>query len=85
MKKSTLVMMLCGLLACGGDGAAAPEDLAQEFANPPNAAKPRVFWYWLMSLVSKEGITKDLEELQAKGVGGVMISDCAGSCGEHSR
>jgi len=62
--------------------ASASSDLAKGFAQPPNAAKPRVYWWWLMSLVSKEGITKDLEEMAAKGIGGVMIFDASGWAGQ---
>ncbi len=32
-----------------------------------------MFWYWLRNWASKEGLTKDLEEYRAKGIGGVMI------------
>jgi hypothetical protein len=81
MKATTLVVAMCGLLGVFSSLAAAQEDLAKGFAQPPNAAKPRVYWWWLMSLVSKQGITKDLEEMQAKGVGGVMIFDASGSPG----
>jgi hypothetical protein len=75
MKKSILVMVavVCGVLGVSSSLAVAREDLAKGFAQPPNAAKPRVYWWWLMSLVSKEGITKDLEEMTAKGIGGVMM------------
>jgi hypothetical protein len=74
MKKSMLVVVaMCGPLGVFSSLAAAQEDLAKGFAQPPNAAKPRVYWWWLMSLVSKEGITKDLEEMTAKGIGGVMM------------
>ena len=60
----------------------AMDDLAKGFTQPPNAAKPRVYWWWLMSLVSKEGITRDLEEMQAKGVGGVLVFDASGWAGQ---
>ncbi len=42
-------------------------DLAQVFANPPEAAKPGVLWMWMGSNLSKEGITKDLEALKETG------------------
>ena len=55
--------------------------MARGFIEPSNAAKPRVYWWWLMSLVSTEGITKDLEEMAAKGIGGVLLFDASGSPG----
>jgi len=50
-------------------------DLEKDFVTPPDAAKPRVYWWWLNSLVNKEGITRDLEEYRAKGIGGVLLFD----------
>lgn len=83
MRKPLLVtvVVMCALLGAVSK-VAAQEDLAKGFAQPPNAAKPRVYWWWLMSLVSKEGITMDLEEMQAKGIGGVLLFDAAGSPGQ---
>ena len=50
-------------------------DLADNFANPPESARPWVFWWWLDGAASKEGITKDLEEMRRQGVGGVLLVD----------
>ena len=50
-------------------------DLAMDFVGPPDSAKPRVYWWWLNSRVSKEGITRDLEQYRAKGIGGVLLFD----------
>src|SRR3989304_10496888 len=50
-------------------------DLAKDFVAPPDWAKPRVYWWWLNSRVSKEGITRDLEQYRAKGIGGVLLFD----------
>lgn len=61
------------------------EDLSLPFQSRehmPNEAKPRVYWWWLNSVVSEAGITSDLEELAAKGIGGVMIFDAGGAAGE---
>ena len=54
------------------------DELASGFAEPPNQAKPRVYWWWLNNLVSKEGITRDLEEFKAKGIGGVLLFAAGG-------
>ena len=35
--------------------------LEDGFRNPPDSAKPRVWWHWLNGNVTKEGITADLE------------------------
>jgi hypothetical protein len=81
----TASLLAVCLLFAGAPLAAAPDDLAKRFAQPPNAAKPRVYWWWLMSLVSKEGLTKDLEEMAAKGIGGVLIFDASGAAGPMPR
>ena len=49
------------------------DELADGFRAPPDEAKPRVYWWWLNNLVSREGITRDLEQFQAKGIGGVLL------------
>jgi hypothetical protein len=54
---------------------AAPGDLAEGFANPPDAAKPWAYWWWLDSYATRAGITKDLEEMQRQGVSGVLLFD----------
>ena len=55
------------------------EDLTKGFQNPSLSAKPRVFWWWLNSMATKESITRDLEELKDKGFGGAMIFDAGSS------
>lgn len=54
-------------------------NLEQGFKEPPMFAKPRVFWWWLNSMITKESITRDLEELKAKGFGGALIFDAGSS------
>lgn len=49
--------------------------LEQGFRNPPEAAKPRTWWHWTMSNVTKEGITKDLEWMKRVGLGGFQLAD----------
>lgn len=56
-------------------------DLAEGFLRPPAQAKPRVYWWWLNSRVTREGITRDLEALAAKGVGGVLLFDAGEPAG----
>jgi len=49
------------------------ECLAQQFVAPPDEYKPHVWWHWLGSNFSKEGITKDLQAMKESGIGGVVI------------
>ncbi|WP_165226671.1 glycosyl hydrolase [Aquisphaera insulae] len=55
--------------------AIAGEDLATGFAKPPQATRPWVYWFWLNSNITKQGITADLEAMKRVGVGGVLIME----------
>jgi hypothetical protein len=54
--------------------ARAGTDLAGEFVTPPDSAKPWVNMWWFDE-ITPANITQHLEELKAKGVGGVMLID----------
>ena len=49
------------------------DQMATEFVRPPDSAKPWAYWVWLNGNVTKEGITKDLEEMKREGINGVLI------------
>ncbi|MDR0712452.1 MAG: DNA-binding protein [Prevotellaceae bacterium] len=65
------------LVSCAG-----PVDrivnLEAAFKNPPEEAKPWVFWYWMNAAVSREGITADLEAMRQAGVGGAYLMPIQG-------
>jgi hypothetical protein len=46
-----------------------------DFQTPPQAAQPWVYWFWLNSNITREGITADLEAMHRAGVGGVLIME----------
>lgn len=50
-------------------------DLEQNFLNPPNSSKPRVWWHWMNGNVTKDGIKKDLEWMHRNGIGGFQNFD----------
>ena len=52
---------------------------AAAFADPPLEARPRVYWWWLNSMATKASITRDLDELKAKGYAGVNLFDAGSS------
>ena len=72
-----LRLTLALLLAFAGLAASAQtsDPLADSFKTPPDAARPRTWWHWTMSNVTKEGITKDLEWMKCVGIGGFMLAD----------
>lgn len=53
--------------------------LKNGFLNPPPESKLRCYWWWLNSMATKESITRDLEEMKAKGYGGASIVDAGSS------
>lgn len=63
------------LQLCAGATLSASDDLADGFINPPDSAKPWTYWWWLDSYATKEGITRDLEEMQRQGIAGVLLFD----------
>ncbi len=48
-------------------------DLKQIFTSPPDDAKPWVYWYWMRSAVTSEGIAADLKAMQEQGIGGAYL------------
>ena len=46
-----------------------------KFLAPPESARPWVYWFWLNSNITREGITADLEAMKAAGIGGVLIME----------
>jgi len=53
-----------------------PDDvLARGFQDPPDSAKPRVWWHWMSGNVTKEGIKADLEWMKRAGIAGFQNFD----------
>ncbi len=75
MNKRDLLAGCAGalLLILGTPMAADP--LEENFAHPPDSARPWVYWFWNNGNVTKEGITADLEAMKRVGIGGVLIMD----------
>ena len=84
--RMNIMAAIAGLaLVCGGScapaSAASPvthaDALRAGFANPPNAARPRVWWHWMNGNITKAGIEKDLEWMHRVGIGGFQNFDAA--------
>jgi hypothetical protein len=50
-------------------------ELTDDFVHPPEAAKPWVFWMWLHTDTTPAAITRDLEQMKAKGIAGFILYD----------
>jgi hypothetical protein len=46
--------------------------LEAQFRDPPNSARPRVWWHWVNGNVTKEGIAQDLAWMKRVGIGGLQ-------------
>jgi len=49
--------------------------LEKEFVSPPEESKPWCYWWWLNGNASKEGITRDFEEMRKQGISGALLFD----------
>ncbi len=54
-------------------------DLEQDWNHPPRNSRVRAYWWWLNGCVDEAAITRDLEEMKAKGFGGALLCDADGS------
>ncbi len=68
---SCIIQMQCTLEKPANE----KSDLVKNFITPPNEARIWVYWFWLNSNITKEGITADLEAMKRVGIGGVLIME----------
>lgn len=70
--RSCIALALLGLAPL----TAAPlTPLESGFRNPPDEARPWVYWFWLNGNITSNGITADLEAMRRVGIGGVLIME----------
>ena len=74
LRLTTPALLLATLLS-----APAAVSLETGWTNPPTDARLRAYWWWLNGNVTSNAITRDLEEMKAKGFGGALICDADGS------
>ena len=82
-----MILRFCRLLTCclsfclpASNVSAAPSDPGPVFRNPPQDSKPGVWWHWMGSNVSREGITRDLEAFKDGGITSATIFGMADVC-----
>lgn len=65
----------CLVLAAALTAAASPEPKTLEsgFQLPPDSCKPHTWWHWMNGHVTKEAITRDLEDMKRIGLGGFTL------------
>ncbi len=80
MKKSfTLIAILAMAVACSAPHFNKKEydSLKQAFINPPQSAKPMVWWHWMNGNITPDGLRKDIEWMHRSGIGGFHVFDAA--------
>jgi len=73
---AALVASLAGPYCAAGDW-------EQGFRQTPDADKPWAYWWWLNANVTRQSITRDLEEMKAKGMGGFLLFDVTAYGQQH--
>lgn len=73
-KYSFFLLLVITFFSCSKESAVTTtSDLAGMFSKPPMEYGPYVWWHWMGSNFSKEGIRKDLEAMQESGIAGATI------------
>src|SRR6266481_5678404 len=73
----SLLLILTVFLMLRVHGQSSLDALESGFLNPPDSAKPRVWWHWMNGNITKEGIKLDLEWMKRVGIGGFQNFDAA--------
>jgi len=69
----SLSIVVVVLLSCSGENAVTKQQLKAGFENPPNSARPGVYWYFMDGNLSREGMTADLESMKDVGIGHLVF------------
>jgi hypothetical protein len=73
-----MTIAIATLFSCPARAEPSPqssESIEAQFQNPPNSARPRVWWHWMNGNVTKDGIVKDLDWMVKVGIGGLQNFD----------
>src|SRR5688500_9834086 len=79
---ATLALVLLATSARPTAAQRASDSLEIGFRDPPPSARPRTWWHWTASNITKEGITKDLEWMKRAGIAGFQLADVAAGGGQ---
>jgi hypothetical protein len=69
----TFVWMLVGCSVSPKGEGQSSDPIKQGFLNPPDSARPGVYWYFMDGNTTKEAMTGDLESMKAMGIGYVVF------------
>ncbi len=77
MLRTFAVGIVLACMAGSTIGQSSSDTLEQGFRQPPDSAKPLVWWHWMNGNISKEGIKLDLEWMHRAGLKGFQNFDAA--------
>ena len=77
VRRGLVAVILALLVASIASAQKAGDYLARGFQQPPDSAKPRVWWHWMNGNVTKDGIRADLEWMNRVGIGGFQNFDAS--------
>lgn len=83
MTRRTVVLSVLLAVWLTAESPRAEDALRREFLSPPDSAKAWCYWWWLNGAASKEGITRDFEEMKKQGIAGALLFD-AGEAGPEA-
>jgi hypothetical protein len=70
--RAVIVLTFCGFMfSCTNPGK--DDYLKQGFLNPPDSARPGVYWYFMDGNLDREAMTADLESMKKAGIGYVLF------------
>jgi len=67
---SVLILLSFTILSCVS---ILGDKLKEDFKNPPDSAKPGVYWYFMDGNLSREEMTKDLESMKEVGISNLIF------------
>lgn len=76
-KQAFLTILLGILIVSCKSPSNESKELREGFINPPESARPRVWWHWMNGNITKEGIRADLEWMHRIGIGGFQNFDAS--------
>jgi len=79
LRNRAAVWLAAFILGLAGLSASAVPTLDEGWDNPPTQARLKAYWWWLNGNVTKASITRDLEQMKAKGFGGAVLIDAGGA------
>jgi hypothetical protein len=71
--KQAIQFLFSVSLALTVTSSAPADDLEKNFVNPPDSARPGVYWYFLDGNLNGKEMTADLEAMKAAGLGNLVF------------